>query len=151
MDVKPKTYHSVHDYLDVLFEGKNPSESDIVEAKKTYWRAYNSKLKKAQRQNKKTVSVSFSNAEAQNIQKYLSKKQSISAFIKQLVLDTVSFETPINNQQAKLLASIEQQLFLLVEYLEALLFQSDRLDRHQIRTIEKHLQTLQNLFQKLFS
>lgn len=149
MEFQPRTYSGLHDYLDALFEGKTPSKEAIIEAKKVYWRAYNTRLKKQQRERKNEVVVSLSKEEVRLINQRLSEKQTLSGFIKQLVkLELQSNTTAPRNTEA--LRSLEQHLFLLIEYLEQLLFQSHDLDRQSLKILNSHLDKLQVLFQKHF-
>lgn len=149
MSFQPKTYHSIHDFLDAFFEGKNPSKEEIKEAKKMYWRAYNTRLKKKQRKKNREVTFSVTPSEEKEITKRLLPQQSIGQYVKQLVLQEIN-STKSFRIDSDLLASIEQQQFQLIEYLETLLFQSKILDKRSIRILEKQLHNLQKSFQKYF-
>lgn len=150
MEFQPRTYQSLHDYLDALFEGKTPSKEAINEAKKVYWRAYNTRLKRQQRDEKTEVTISFSKTEVSLIQRRLSSNQTLSWFIKQLVEQELQSNnsTPRNTEA---LRSLEQHLFLLIEYLEQLLFQSQDLSRQNLKILNSQLDKLKLLFQKHFS
>ncbi len=150
MNFQPRTYSCLHDYLDALFEGKTPSKEAIIEAKKVYWRAYNTRLKKQQRQKKTEVTISFYKEEIKTLKSRLSDKQTISQFIKQVVTNELQSKKG-ENVSTDAFDSLEQQLFLLIEYLEHLLFQSENLDKRNLHILKKHLKTLQQLFKKHFS
>ncbi len=145
---KPETYHNLHDFLDAFFQGKEPSILEIRQAKELYWRAYNSRLKKEQRKNKTTVSITLSKAEESALKQCLKETQTLSNYIKILVLCHVSSSAQ-KSFDCKALNQIEQQLFLLINYLEQLLFLKT-LESSQIRLLEKHLQHLEGLFETLF-
>ena len=82
---EPWTYKSLHDYLDDLFNGKNPSDEEIIQAKKTYWRSYNTRLKQIQRQKNKEVTISLSKELLELLHRKLEPKQSIIDYIKVLL------------------------------------------------------------------
>lgn len=149
MSFQPKTYQSVHDFLDAFFVGENPSKEKIKEAKKMYWRAYNNRLKRKQRKKNKEISFSVTPLEEKEITKKLLPQQSIGQYSKQLVLQEIR-STKSFRVDSGLLASIEQQQFQLIEYLETLLFQSKKLDKRSVRLLEKQLINLQKSFQKYF-
>lgn len=149
MSFQPKTYQSVHDFLDDFFEGKNPSKEEIKEAKKMYWRAYNTRLKREQRRKKKVISFSVTPSEEKEITNMLLPQQKIGQYVKQLVLQEIN-STKSSRVDLGLLASIEQQQFQLIEYLETLLFQSKTWDKRSLRLLEKQLINLQKSFQKYF-
>ena len=47
--MEPGNYKSLHDYLDAIFKDSSPSENEIIQAKKDYWKAYNTRLKQDKR------------------------------------------------------------------------------------------------------
>lgn len=146
---KPETYRNLHDFLDACFEGREPSALEIKQAKEIYWRAYNSRLKKEQRKKNTTVSISLNKAEISALKQCLDETQTLSGYIKVLVLNQIH-SNPQKSFNAKAFSQIDQQLFLLIEYLEQLLFHNKTLDRRSFKTLEKHLEVLEKLFQTLF-
>ena len=56
----------------------------------------------------------------------------------------------INTNQKKELLQIEQQLFILIDYLESLLYQRKLIDRQQMQQLEKHIQNLQFILEQNF-
>ena len=142
--MKPINLTSVHDYLDILFEDKTPSEDDVIHAKKVYWRAYNTDLKSRRRKLFPVLQVRFSKQEHALIQSKLLQGQKVSSYIYQLVLNhlnkNINLEMPINT------ALIEQQLFLITEYLKELLdFQE--IDSIILQELEQHIKTLEIVIQ----
>ena len=108
----PTRFTGVHDYLDELFTNSDPSETEIVLAKKWYWKCYNSHLKR-QRKHYTNLSVYFSQEQITRI-KTLAEKGKVSDFIKKVVLSYMDGTTSII--QTIDTAIIEQQLFLMTSY-----------------------------------
>lgn len=153
MHSEPWTYRNLHNFLDEIFKNKTPDEEEIVQAKKTYWRSYNTRLKQTQRKKYKEITISFSKEELQFLQRKLEMNQSVSDFIKKLILaclNDASLNFTIENIQKKDLDKIEQQLFILIDYLESLLYQRKIIDKYQTVTLEKHIENLQQLLEESF-
>ena len=91
--MKPIRFTSVHDYLDVLFEGISPTEQDIIVAKKDYWRAYNTDLKRRKRKEFPVFQISFSKEDIRVLKSRLSKGQAISTYIYELVVQHLQDNT----------------------------------------------------------
>ena len=136
---EPWTYNNLHDYL---FNGKNPSDEEIIQAKKTYWRSYNTRLKQIQRQKNKEVTISLTKEVLELLNRKLEPKQTIIDYIKVLLENHLQSNENVNNNQKKELLQIEQQLFILIDYLESLLYQRKLIDRQQMQQLEKHIQNL---------
>jgi hypothetical protein len=147
---EPWTYNNLHDYLDNLFNNKNPTNEEIIQAKKTYWRSYNTRLKQIQRQKHKEVTISLSKELLELLNRKLEPKQSIIDYIKVLLENHLQSNENINYYQKKELLQIEQQLFILIDYLESLLYQRKLIDKHQISQLEKHIQNLQKLLEEKY-
>ncbi len=140
--MKPISFTSVHDYLDRLFTGMEPSKQDIIDAKKVYWRAYNTDLIRRKRKAYPTFQISFSKEELLLIREKLQQGQSVSKFVYQLVVEHLNnhtYSVPKINT-----ALIEQQLFLISEYLRELL-DYDSIDIDKIEQLESHIQTLETV------
>ena len=143
MQPEPWTYKTLHDYLDDLFSNKNPTNDEIIQAKKTYWRSYNTRLKQIQRQKNKEVTISLS----KELLELLNRKLE---YIKVLLENHLQSNENINTNQKKELLQIEQQLFILIDYLESLLYQRKLIDRQQMQQLEKHIQNLQFILEQNF-
>ncbi|WP_298507445.1 hypothetical protein [uncultured Kordia sp.] len=143
--MKPTSFTSVHDYLDQLFKGGNPSKEDIILAKKNYWRAYNTDLKRRKRSACPTFQISFSKDELLRIKEKLQQGQSVSKYIYQLVKQHIESHTILPSKVNT--AVIEQQLFLISEYLRELLDYED-IDAEKITELENHIQTLETVIQE---
>ena len=147
---EPWTYNNLHDYLDDLFNGKNPSDEEIIQAKKAYWRSYNKRLKQIQRQKHKEVTISISKELLELLNGRLEPKQSIIDYIKTLLEKHLRGSENVNLNQKKELLQIEQQLFLVIDYLESLLYQRKLIDRQQMQQLEKYIQNLQFVLEQNF-
>ena len=150
MQPEPWTYNNLHDYLDDLFNSKNPNDEEIIQAKKAYWRSYNKRLKQIQRQKHKEVTISISKELLELLNGRLEPKQSIIDYIKVLLENHLKSNENINTNQKKELLQIEQQLFILIDYLESLLYQRKLIDRQQMQQLEKHIQNLQFVLEQNF-
>ena len=150
MQPEPWTYNNLHDYLDDLFNGKNPSDEEIIQAKKAYWRSYNKRLKQIQRQKHKEVTISISKELLELLNGRLEPKQSIIDYIKTLLEKHLRGSENVNLNQKKEFLQIEQQLFLVIDYLESLLYQRKLIDRQQMQQLEKYIQNLQFVLEQNF-
>ena len=150
MQPEPWTYNNLHDYLDDLFNSKNPNDEEIIQAKKAYWRSYNKRLKQIQRQKHKEVTISISKELLELLNGRLEPKQSIIDYIKTLLEKHLRGSENVNLNQKKELLQIEQQLFLVIDYLESLLYQRKLIDRQQMQQLEKHIQNLQFVLDQNF-
>ncbi len=152
MQPEPWTYTTLHDYLDDLFRNKNPHTEEIIQAKKSYWRSYNKRLKQLQRKKHKEVTIALNKDEMQLLSRKLEYQQSVSDYIKKLVVvhldNNLATLNPQNNQK-KDLTQIEQQLFTLIDYLESLIYQRRFVDKGQIIKLELYIQQLQHLLEKM--
>ncbi len=129
----------------MLFEDVTPCKEDIINAKKQYWRAYNTDLKRRRRKQFSVFQISFSKQDLAIIKSKLQEGQPVSKYIYQLVLQHLndgSELTPIVNT-----ALIEQQLFLIAEYLKELL-DFDHIDTGRIEQLEIYIQALEDVIQE---
>ena len=150
MQPEPWTYNNLHDYLDDLFNSKNPNDEEIIQAKKAYWRSYNKRLKQIQRQKHKEVTISISKELLELLNGRLEPKQSIIDYIKTLLEKHLRGSENVNLNQKKELLQIEQQLFLVIDYLESLLYQRKLIDKQQMQQLEKYIQNLQFVLEQNF-
>lgn len=150
MQSEPWTYKSLHDYLDELFENRNPDHEEIIQAKNMYWRSYNTRLKQVQRKKSKQISLIVSKDDLELLQLKLEPKQSVSDYIKNLLENDLQSGKTMNTFQKKELLPIEQQLFILIDYLESLLYQRKLIDKVQMSRLEKYIQNLQLVIEEKF-
>jgi hypothetical protein len=146
---EPWTYNNLHDYLDDLFINANPTNEEIIQAKKTYWRSYNTRLKQIQRQKRKEITLSLSKEEVELLNRKLEPKQSIIDYMKVLLENHLKSNENINSNQKKELLQIEQQLFIVIDYLESLIYQRRFVDNTQIGKLELYIQHLQDVLEKI--
>ncbi|KJJ39880.1 hypothetical protein MB09_01540 [Aequorivita vladivostokensis] len=110
-------YKSVYEYLDEVFsEKKNPSNEEIVKAKKAYWKLYFRHYHKQRRKTRKEFTLGF---EPEMLSKIKNKKGSLSTskFLYQAVCTAID-NNSLNFIQRDLLAEIQQQLMLIISYIE---------------------------------
>ena len=150
MQLEPWTFNSLHDYLDLIFKDKTPNENEIINAKKAYWKIYNTKLKQSQRKQKKEVTLSLDKKMLELLCLKLTTNQSISDYIKKIINENLLIEVSNHTYEKEDLLKIEQQLFTIIDYLESLLYQRKLVDASQIELLEKHLEELQKLLEENF-
>ncbi|WP_299884358.1 hypothetical protein [uncultured Lacinutrix sp.] len=143
--MRPINFTSIHDYLDMLFDGITPSEDTIINAKKEYWRAYNTDLKRRKRKAFPIFQISFSKQNVTVLKSKLEKGQSISKYIHGLVVAHLYNHTDLVPRVNT--ALIEQQLFLISEYLRELL-DYEHIDTDKIEQLESHIGTLETVIQE---
>lgn len=143
-------YKSLHDYLDSIFKDSSPSENEIIQAKKDYWKAYNTRLKQDKRKQNKEVTISLNKETLERLNLKLATTESISHYIQNLIKTNLQIIETTGFFEKELGLKIEQQLFIIIDYLESLLYQRKLIDTSQIELLEKHLEKLQNLMEEKF-
>lgn len=152
MQPEPWTYKTLHDYLDDLFRDKNPNNEKIIEAKEIYRRSYNKRLKQLKREKNREVTIALTKEEVELLKRKLESQQSVSDYIKKLVVAHLDNNlTTLNpqNKEKKDLSQIEQQLFILIDYLESLIYQRRFVDNTQIGKLELYIHWLQQLLETM--
>lgn len=148
--MEPGNYKSLHDYLDAIFKDSSPSDNEIIQAKKNYWKAYNKKLKQAKRKQNKEVTISLNKETLELLNQKLITGESISSYIQKLLKTNLQIIETTGFFEKELGLKIEQQLFIIIDYLESLLYQRKLIDSSQIALLEKQLEKLQNLMEEKF-
>ena len=148
--MEPGNYKSLHDYLDAIFKDSSPSENEIIQAKKDYWKAYNRKLKQDKRKKTKEVTISLNKETLERLNQKLIAGESISNYIQKLLKTNLQIIATTGFFDKELGLKIEQQLFIIIDYLESLLYQRKLIDTTQIALLEKQLEQLQNLMEEKF-
>lgn len=143
-------YKSLHEYLDKVFVGLTPSESEIAQAKKEYWKAYNTHLKQNQRRKRKELTIAFEKKEWQSLLERLNPNQSLHGYIKELLNHHIDNTPIVTSTIIQDTTQIEQQLFLVTDYLEGLVYQRRHIDKDSITTLEQLLCKLQELLEDKF-
>jgi hypothetical protein len=143
-------YKSLHDYLDKVFSGTTPSESEIAQAKKAYWKAYNTHLKQNQRRKRKEVTLALDKKQWEALLQRRNPNQSVHAYIKQLLNHHIDNSPVVPNTIIQDTTQIEQQLFLVTDYLEGLVYQRRHIDTDSIKGLEQLLYRLQKLLEDKF-
>lgn len=136
-----ENYTSLHDFLDAFFQNiLNPSDEDILTAKKKYWRYKNKLAKRKWRQEHTICSIAFTNEELHILKPYIVEGEPLSTFIKNQILLLAykdSLQRPIN------VSVIEQQLFIITDYLEEIVDNEWVIDTDRLHVLEEHVQELQ--------
>ena len=148
--MEPGNYKSLHDYLDAIFKDSSPNENEIIQAKKDYWKAYNRKLKQDKRKKTKEVTISLNKETLELLIQKLVAGESISSYIQRILKTNLQIIDTTGPFEKELGLKIEQQLFIIIDYLESLLYQRKLIDTSQIALLEKHLEKLQNLMEEKY-
>ena len=148
--MEPGNYKSLHNYLDAIFKDSSPSENEIIQAKKDYWKAYNRKLKQDKRKKTKEVTISLNKETLELLIQKLVAGESISSYIQRILKTNLQIIDTTSSFEKELGLKIEQQLFIIIDYLESLLYQRKLIDTSQIALLEKHLEKLQNLMEEKY-
>ena len=143
-------YKSLHDYLDKVFSGTSPSENEIAQAKKEYWKAYNTHLKQNQRRKRKEVTIGLDKKQWEALLERRKPNQSVHAYIKELLTHHIDNSPIAPNTIIQDTTQIEQQLFLVTDYLEGLVYQRRHIDKDSIAGLEQLLYKLQKLLEDKF-
>ncbi|MDC7996913.1 hypothetical protein [Gilvibacter sediminis] len=114
-----KLYKSVHDYLDEVFADFDPTDQEIAEAKRTYWREYNRRLIACRRNKYKEFVVRLDKQTLALVRSNMPNEKSVTQFLQKLIVQILTkskhVSSPIDT------ALIEQQLFLIIEDLKELI------------------------------
>jgi hypothetical protein len=148
--MEPGNNKSLHDYLDAIFKDSSPSENEITQAKKDYWKAYNTRLKQGKRKQNKEVTISLNKETLERLNQKLATTESISHYIQNLIKTNLQIIETTGFFEKELGLKIEQQLFLVINYLESLLYQRKLIDNRQVLLLEKYILQLQELLKDKF-
>lgn len=141
--MKQNEFRSVHDYLDKRFEGQSPTKQEIKDAKKDYWRMYNTALKRRIRKQYPIVRLRFSKQEMELIKERLDNKELLSIQVRRIVLDYINGATTTGN-----MALLEQQLFLIHEYLDELLEEGNSVPLGKIGMLQQSIVAIQDALEQ---
>ena len=138
-----RTYKNLHDYLDVLFANCDPSEAEIVDAKKAYWRGYNNKIIQERRRQKSEFVVALDKNELKLVHSKMTKEKSVTEYLRNLVNNSLVGNSSNINPRFDT-AIIEQQLFLIVENLMELNEQEAVVDKSMVESLEAKVSKVLN-------
>lgn len=133
--------------MDALFAGKNPSVEEIVLAKKSYWKSYNLNLIRRRRALKTEFTIGLSKQELNAAKHKMTKEKSITEYIRKVFIHHLN--SNISNLPIDT-AVIEQQLFMVVGYLEDMLDNESLRDEKISTQLESHIKRLESLIQTHF-
>lgn len=143
-------YKSLHDYLDVVFKDKTPDENEIIEAKKLYWKSYNTFLKRSQRKKHREVTITLEQEQWDSLSKQKDTTQTLQEYLKEFILKQIGSKDSTKRAVLQDTVRIEQQLFLVTDYLESMIYHRRFIDAESIRVLKKHLLQLRRLLEDLF-
>lgn len=137
-------YNSLHTYLEARFKNE-PSVTDamVQQAKKDYWRMYNTALKRRIRNEYPILRLRFSKQEIELLKEKLHQKELLSIQVHRIVMDYISGTNTSEN-----IALVEQQLFLVSEYLEKLLEQGNALPLSKIEKLQESIVAIQEALEQ---
>ncbi len=141
--MKPIKFTGVQNYLEKLFVGNTPTDQQVIEGKKVYWRAYNTDLKRRIRNEHPTLLLRFSKQEMKLLKEKIHQKELLSIQVRRIVLDYLngSYNSPNT-------ALIEQQLFLVNEYLEELLEEGKSVPLSKIEELQQSIIAIQDALEQ---
>ncbi len=146
MDFKERTYNSLHEYLEaVLGPIPNPTDTDVIQAKRAYWKLYYARYRREKRKSRKEFTLGFDRDKLQFIHQKKGNL-SVSGFLYQAV-DTVLNDTPAMVFDKKLLGQINQNLAQLIDLIEELL---ETNGTHSNEELLEKMDALANQFAELF-
>lgn len=146
MDFKERTYSSLHEYLEAVLEPiPNPTYTDVIQAKRAYWKLYYARYRREKRKCRKEFTLGFDEEKLQLIHQ---KKRdlSVSGFLYQAV-DTALNDTPAMVFDKKLLGQINQHLVQLIDLIEELL---ETNGTHSNEELLEKMDALANQFSQFF-
>lgn len=135
-------YHSLNDYLDIVFENADPTDDQIMRAKKHYWKMYNTDLKRRRRTKVQEFLVGFTQEETQKLKSLIMGEKGIAPLIRTIVLGFLDQNTTIATQHFNT-DKIEQSLALIVSYLEEVM--EDNVQPHHIANLIQRINHLEIL------
>ena len=132
----PTKFTGIHDYLDEVFADREATAEEIATAKTIYWRAYNTDLKRRMRASSSSIHIRLDKEDIKQLQSALKEGQEIAHLVRDIVVQYLSnkqYDCPIINT-----ALIEQQLFLINEYLQELLL-LEKIDEQRLKQLEDYI------------
>ncbi|WP_299676302.1 hypothetical protein [uncultured Dokdonia sp.] len=132
----PTKFTGIHDYLNEIFGGIDPTDTEIALAKKVYWRAYNTDFKRRMRASSSSIHIRLEKEDIKQLQSALSEGQEIAHLVRDILVQYISKGQ--SNQPVINTALIEQQLFLINEYLQELLL-LEKIDEQRLQQLEDYI------------
>lgn len=146
MDFKERTYNSLHEYLEaVLGPIPNSTDSDVIQAKRAYWKLYYARYRREKRKSRKEFTLGFDREKLQFIHRKKGNL-SVSGFLYHAV-DTALNDTPAMVFDKKLLGQIDQHLAQLIDLLEELLETKGTYSNEELLKI---MEALENQFSQIY-
>ena len=149
MELEPHSFKTLHDFLDFIFKKRksSPSDLEVFEMKKLFWRSKNTHRKREYRKNYAEFPVCFSSVELELLQANMGKERFVSRFVRQQILMMLHNDTIHKSVDTSV---IEQQLFVIADYLQVILDLNQVVDEVRINKLECDIQGLQTLIEEIF-
>ena len=135
MEIADFNFKSVHEYMDTIFKNHEPSEVEIVEAKRVYWKLYLKAYKKRYRKNNVQIAFCISKSEYLKYKQLAkSKGVKVTTLIKQLVLRPKQLDRHV----------LKQPILELIDLVEEAIYENSTIDKdrvlEQLKTLLTHLE-----------
>lgn len=113
MKDSPKSFQSLHEYLELLFKNFNPTKQQIIKAKKDYKKIYQQHYQETYQKEHIQISFRLNKRHYQNLQKLASEQNlTVTKYIRLKTLQRKSIETyPIKQRILKLIDQIEEDMY----------------------------------------
>ena len=116
MDAESHSYTSLHDYLDTVFHTTNPSDQEIIAAKKEYWRQWYKHYRRKRRQQFKEVTIRLHPEILAKITR-IKGDQTLSRFVYEAVYQAMGQRT-VSAESTALLHQLQHHLMQLIDQLD---------------------------------
>lgn len=133
-------FDGVQNFLDRYLKDRQASEIEIIQAKKDYWRLYNTALKRRIRKEYPILRIRFTQNEMQLLKKKLHEKELLSVQVRRIVLRYLENDENLNPNNVLM----EQQLFLISDYLEELLEEGDVVSVDKVERLQGYIVAVQD-------
>lgn len=139
------TYTSLHQYLEtVLKDVSNPTNAEVKQAKRTYWKLYYTYYRKEKRKIRKEFTLGFSMERLQEIHQKRGT-QSVSEFLYQSIDKELQSENDFF-YNTDVLSALHLQLMQLITLIEELL---DTNENEDVTEVLERLEQVENSFSEL--
>lgn len=144
-DHKEMKYSNIYEYLDMIFEANtNPTKSEIIEAKKQYYKLWHREYNRKRRKTRKEFRLGF---DAKTLQRIKDRKGtlSVSRYLYNAVYDALDggLKSNFDNEQ---LTTIHQKLIRLIALVEQVL---ESEESTQTELLLERIEELELQFSKL--
>lgn len=138
-------YNSVHEYLDDVFKNTDPSDEQIIQAKKQYWKLWFRYYHRKRRSIIKEFTLGFNKKTLQDIKNKKRSNQSTSDFLYEAIKQVLAQDLkPAPNED--IMSQVALTLMQLIDLVEEHIDTTDsQLSRETLQRLEKLERQFQNL------